>query len=68
MVVYYRNLASIFWNSKMHLFHAVALYNYYAHARRQNGIQIDQKQLVSEVVLSAISIPSRCIEYQMPKK
>ena len=52
----------------MHLFHAVALYNYYAHARRQSGIAVDQEQLVSEVVLAAISIPSKCIEYEMPKK
>lgn len=67
MVVFYEHLSAIFWHAKLYLFHAVALHNYYAMSQRVHNPDFNRKQVVSQLMLAALSVPASTAEEKMPQ-
>lgn len=67
MVIFYEHLSAIFWHAKFYLFHAVALYNYYAMSQRVRDTSVNRKEVVSKLILAALCVPEDSAEKKMPQ-
>lgn len=55
---FYKQLASIFWESKLYLFHSYALQNVQIIAKSMKNVERDHRQLINDsFVLAALSVP-----------
>lgn len=60
---YYLQLSKIFWNSKYYQYHSFFLYNHIlVYRTNPNATPEEIKQLVDELLLGILSIPSNSLE------